>query len=230
MEVAFEILECYLLETEIEDELYKEYKPIFLEEGGDYYYQSVIGYSYNKDKFYPYVKAYTESAEYLYDCMSKDSELNELLFIPMCYLYRNAIELIMKEILFEECSYSFQEAVRLLNSKKHSILALWNSIKSDIIKHAQDPEEDTTIANVEKYIKQLHSIDGQADKFRYPTDKYLNLYFKTSKKLDLGNVANYFGELATFLSGVCAMMSAHNEWLAEMEAEYRADMEYDYEY
>ncbi|WP_458413293.1 hypothetical protein ACNQFZ_21400 [Schinkia sp. CFF1] len=229
MEIAFEILESYLLETDIKNDLFKEYKPIFLEEGGDYYYQSVIGYSYNKDKFYPYVKAYTESAEYLYDCMRKNRNLNGLLFIPMCYLYRNAIELSMKEILFEECSYSFQDAVGLINGKKHSILGLWNSIKSDIIKHAQAPEEDTTLDNVEKYINQLHNIDGQADKFRYPTDKYMNLYFKTSKKFDIENVANYFGELATFLSGVCAMMSAHNEWLAEMKAEYRADMETYYE-
>src|SRR5699024_2264842 len=91
MEIAFEILESYLLEIDIKDELFKEYKPVFLEEGGDYYYQSVIGYSYSKDKFYPYVKAYTESAEYLYDCISKDRKFNGLLFIPMCYLYRNAI-------------------------------------------------------------------------------------------------------------------------------------------
>jgi hypothetical protein len=225
MEIAFEILECYLLETDIRDELYKEYKPVFLEEGGDYYYQSVIGYSYSKDRFYPYVKAYTESAEYLYDCMSKNSNLNELLFIPMCYLYRNAIELAMKEILFEECSYSFQEAVGLLNAKKHSFLALWNSIKSDIIKHAQAPDEDTTLVNVEKYINQLHNIDGQADKFRYPTDKFMNSHFKAPKKLDIENVSNFFGELAYFLRGVCMMMSAQNELLAEMEAEYRSDME-----
>lgn len=225
MEIAFKILECYLNETDIGDELFKEYKPIFLEEGGGYYYQSVIGYSYSKDRFYPYVKAYTESAEYLYDCMSKNSNLKELLFIPMCYLYRNSIELAMKEILFEECSYSFQEAVGLLNAKKHSILGLWNSIKSDIIKHAQAPEEDTTLANVEMYIIQLHNIDGQADKFRYPTDKFMNLHFKSSKKLDMKNVNNFFGELAYFLSSVCMMMSAQNELLAEMEAEYRGDME-----
>lgn len=225
MEIAFVILESYLLEIDINDELFKEYKPVFLEEGGDYYYQSVIGYSYSKDKFYPYVKAYTESAEYLYDCMCKDRKLNGLLFIPMCYLYRNAIELAMKEILFEECSYSFQETVGLMNDKKHSILGLWNSIKLDIIKHAQAPEDDTTLTNVEKYINQLHNIDGQADKFRYPTDKHMNLHFKKPKKLDIENVVNFFGELATFLNGVCMMMSAHNEWLAEMESEYRSEME-----
>ncbi|MEJ6529328.1 hypothetical protein [Exiguobacterium sp. USCH10] len=214
-----------MLETDIRDELYKEYKPVFLEEGGDYYYQSVVGYSYSRVKFYPYVKAYTESAEYLYDRMSKNSNLNEILFIPMCYLYRNAIELAMKEILFEECSYSFQEAIGLLNAKKHSILALWNSIKSDIIKHAQAPEEDTTLVSVEKYINQLHNIDGQADKFRYPTDKFMNLHFRSSKKLDIENVYNFFDELANFLSRVCMMMSAQNELLAEMDAEYRANME-----
>jgi hypothetical protein len=225
MEIAFEIINSYLIDLDIKDELFKEYKPTFLEEGGDYYYQCVIGYSYSRDKFYPYVKAYTESAEYLYDCMSKSKNLSELLFIPMCYLYRNAIELSMKEILFEECSYSFQEAVGLMNDKKHSLLGLWKSIKADIIKHAQAQDEDTTLASVEKYINQLHNIDGQAVKFRYPTDKYMNLHFQTTKKLDIENVANYFEELATFLSGVCMMMSAQNEWVAEMEAEYRADME-----
>lgn len=220
MEIAFDILESYLHEREIKNEFFKEYKPVFLEEGGDYYYQSVIGYSYSKDKFYPYVKAYTESAEYLYDCMSKDKKLYGVLFIPMCYLYRNAIELAMKEILFEECSFSFQEAIRLMNDKKHSILGLWNSIKADIIKHAQAPEEDTTLMYVEKYINQLHNIDGQADKFRYPIDKYMNLHFKNPKKFDIENVSNFFCELATFLSGVCMMMSAQNEWLAEMENYY----------
>jgi len=39
MEIAFVILESYLLEIDINDELFKEYKPVFLEEGGDYYYQ-----------------------------------------------------------------------------------------------------------------------------------------------------------------------------------------------
>lgn len=225
MEIAFEILESYFLEEDIKTDLFKEYNPVFLEEGGDYYYQSVIGYSYNKEKFYSYVKAYRESADYLYDCMSKDSKLNGLLFIPMCYLYRNAIELSMKEILFEECSYSFQEALEKMYKNKHSILRLWNSIKADIIKHAQAPKEDSTLVNVEKYINQLHNFDGQSDKFRYPTDKYMNLHFKKSKTLDLDNVVNFFAELATFLNSVCLMMSANNEALAEMEAEYRNEME-----
>lgn len=223
MEAAFDILESYYSQSSAKNDDFKEYSPIFLEEGGSYYGQSVLGYSYSRNKFSPYVKAYTESAEYLYDYMSNNKDSKETLFIPMCYLYRNSIELAMKEILFEECSYNFQDAIRLINDKKHSILGLWNSIKSDIVKHSNAPKEDATIDNVEKYINQLHNIDGQSDKFRYPTNKYLDLHFKNARRFDIENVVKFFGELASFFSGVYMMMSAQNEWLAELKAEYKSD-------
>lgn len=138
----------------------------------------------------------------------------------MCYLYRNGIELAMKEILFEECSYDLQKAIQLLKSNKHNLSKLWKAIKVDVIKHANASEDDSTIINVEKYIKQLHEIDSSSDKFRYPTNKHLCLHFKRKTKLDIKNVAMFFKDISSFLSGVCMMMSAQNEWKAEMQAEY----------
>lgn len=224
MEIAFEVINSIYNNNFGLSSHYKKYKPKFLEEGGSYYGQCVVGYKYSSEKFYPYVKAYTESAGYFHKKICENKSFKNILFIPMCYLYRNSIELSLKETLFEECSFTFQEAVMHLNKKKHSILGLWNLIKDEIKEHADAPESDTTIMDVENYINQLHNIDGSSDKFRYPTNKYLELHFKTKKKFDIDNVNKFFCELASFLSAVNGMLSQHNEWKAEMEAEYRTEM------
>jgi len=230
MEVVFELLDTLYGENFGSSAYYKNCQPIFLEEGGSYYGQSVVGYKYSSEKFYPYVKAYTESAEYFYKKIYENNSLKDILFIPMCYLYRNAIELSLKEILFEECSFNYQEALKHLNKKKHSICGLWNLIKNEIKEHEEASEDDITVLNVEKYIIQLHNVDGSSDKFRYPTNKHLDLHFRSKKKFDIDNVNKFFGELASFLSAVNTMMSVHNEWKAEMEAEYRCEMTSYYDY
>lgn len=225
MEISFEILDGIYHEQYGKIDYYSGYEPMFIEEGGSYYGQSVVGYSYSRERFYPYIKAYKESAIYLYEMICKDSKLNKDLFIPMCYLYRNAVELSLKQILFEESSFGLDEALKQMNKKKHRVVGLWNLIKSEIEEHANPPEGDTILIDVEKYIVQLNNIDGTADKFRYPTDKNLNLYFKHGKEVDVDNVNDFFEQLLTFLSSVDSMMSAHNEIKAEIEAEYRADIE-----
>lgn len=216
MEVAFELLDEIFQESYGESDCYVTYTPTFLEEGGSYYGQSVVGYSYSLERFYPYVRAYTESAEYLYNMICINNKLKDTLFIPMCYLYRNAVELSLKQILFEECSFTLDEALSHIHKKKHKVVGLWNLIKTEIKEHANASREDMTILNVENYIAQLNNIDGTSDKFRYPTDKHLNLHFKKAKRYDVDNINDFFGQLLSFLSAVDSMMSVHNEWKSEI--------------
>jgi len=225
LEIAFGLLSNIYKEEINESEEYLNYTPTFMEEGGQYYGQSVVGYSYNLEKFHPYVQSYSNSALYLYKEIYNNNSHRDDLFIPMCYLYRNSVELSLKEILFEECSFSFQESLRYINKKKHKVYGLWNLIKHEIEKHANAPNGDDTIKNVEKYIVQLNDIDSSSDKFRYPTNKHLNLHFNKLKKFDIENVNSFFRQLLSFLGGVNAMMSAHNEWKREMEAIHRSEME-----
>ena len=62
-----------------------DHMPFLLIAGGNYYQQAVIGYSYSHGDFYPYIKAYTECANYLLQLMNS-SNSNTDLFLPMCYL------------------------------------------------------------------------------------------------------------------------------------------------
>ena len=220
MEIIFSIFKGYYLKQDKICEIYKDYKPIFLEEGGNYYDQSVVGYSYNRGKFRCNIQAYKNGADILYKYIISDLQQNKHLFIPLCYLYRNSIELSIKEVIFEESSYDYQITLQLLNKNKHKLYAMWKLVKPDIIKHANVKEDDETLKNAEAYITKINEIDGKADKFRYPTDKYLNLHFRRVKSFDLKNIRDFFEDILSFLSGVSSMMSEQNQMLREYKYEY----------
>lgn len=61
--------------------------------------------------------------------MIRDKKDN--LFFPMCYVYRNAIELALKRLIIEDSYIDEYSALKIAKKKKHSILGLWNSIKDE---------------------------------------------------------------------------------------------------
>lgn len=219
MEVAFDILCSYYNNEKKRYEEYKKYNTIFLEEGGEYYYQSVIGYDYRRDFYGPMVKGYSETAEYLGDLIIEKPQLKEKYFFPMCYLYRNALELELKQIWFEECAFGFQERCKKLLKSKHSFEKLWNMINQDLICHSQGEGDKSVISYAKHYILQINALDASSSVFRYPVNKYGKYHFTKNKYVDVKNVGEFFKEISEFLQRVDMMMSDHNQYLADMEAE-----------
>ena len=160
MEIIFDILNSYYLEDDSINKLYKKYDAIFLEEGGNYYDMSVIGDRMISKIFYYNIKSYRNSANILYDYINRNLEIRSKLFMPLCYLYRNSLELSMKDILFDESSYSYQEILKDLKKSKHKLKKIWKRIKDDIVKHCNVSKDDKVICNVEKYIDHINDIDG----------------------------------------------------------------------
>lgn len=103
LEIAYTILDSYYCEESLEVKEYREFKPILIEEGGHYFAQCVVGYSYRRQDFYPYTKAYIETGSFIKEFIEKNPVDKDTLFLPMCYLYRNGIELGLKEVWFEDC-------------------------------------------------------------------------------------------------------------------------------
>lgn len=219
---AYNISKAIYFNEKTELEGYKNLDPTLFEEGGNYYQQCVVGYKLSSEKFYPYVKAYMDTSEILFNFIvesnNKTDKSNEL-FLPMCYLLRNATELLIKRIMFEESSYGYQEALKKMNKKKHKVVGLWNLIVDDIKVHANADGFDNTCEIAFKYINILNEIDVRADIFRYPINNELEIYFQKALKLDIENVFKFFMELLKFLDSVTCMMSVQNEWKAEMEYE-----------
>ncbi len=234
-EAAYEILQKWYTKNQQEATGWSELAPVFVEEGGYYYGQSVVGYNYNREDFYPYTKAYFDIANYLRQHMKEQYDLGkanqvERLFFPMCYMYRNCTELNLKAIWFEESGEKFQLRCKMMLDKKHSIQGMWNLIRPYAIECGNGTDDNEFITILDDYCWQLHSIDNDASKFRYPVHKNMQPYFNKNKHFDFWRIGIFLEALNNALDGIDSCISAVNEYKAEMEAEYRSDMMADYYY
>lgn len=228
-EAAHEIIKKWYQKDTSRAEEWREVTPVFIETGGYYYAQSVVGYKYSRAEFYPFTKAYLETANYLKWYMKKETDAGNLdyngrLFLPMCYLYRNCVELGLKTIWFEETGEDFQEKCKLMLDKKHSIAGMWNKIKPYVLEYSEGTETPEYIDVIEDYCMQVHRLDSDANKFRYPMSNSMQRYFSRNKRFDFIETGDFFEELNNILDGIDGEMNYINEIKAEMEAEYLAEM------
>lgn len=197
---------------------YEAYSPKLIIEGGHYYQQSVVGYKFAQHSFYPYYSSYEKVGNFLREKILNDNKKE--LFMPMCYMYRNAVELGLKRIIIEDSHIDRTRALKILQRKKHSILGLWNSIVDEVDKYSNAPNDDTTLNDTTKYIQAFHDFDQSSDLFRYPCNKNLQIYFSEERTLDIENVSSCFVELCNFLDAVDSMLSAIKDYEVEMASYY----------
>ena len=203
---------------------YKAYSPQLIIEGGFFYQQSVVGYNYPRHSFFPYFSSYSEVGNFLKKKILKQKQFD--LFIPMCYLYRNAVELGLKRLIIEDSHMDNSQRIKILRSKRHSIRGLWNSIADEISEYVNVPDDDTTLKDTQRYIQTFHDFDQSSYLFRYPCDKKMKPFFLNAKKFDIDNVASCFEELCNFMYSVDGMLSSIKEYEAEMAAEMASYYDY----
>lgn len=172
-------------------------------------YQKSINYKFSKKDFFPYCTSYIEVAIFLKNIIIKDKK--EHLFMPTCYLYRNAIELDLKRLIMEDSHLSNDDALKIFSKKKHSILGLWNSIINEI----EPYENKLTLNDIEKHIQALHDLDTYSDLFRYPCNKNMESYFCDSINFDIENISAYFEKLHNFLYDIDCMLSEIKQYELE---------------
>lgn len=224
-EASYEIIEKWYKQNCEKAVAWESLKPIFLEEGGNYYTQSVVGYQYNRYSFFPYTKAYLETANFLKHYMktktdTRNLNYNELLFLPMCYLYRNCVELSLKTIWFKDTNEDFQIKCKCMLENKHSIIGMWNKVKPYVWECAKEVNDEKCVVEIEDYCMQIHSLDSDANLFRYPMSKVMQAYFSHNKRFDFMELGNFFESLNNILFDVDTTISNRNKIKAEIESEY----------
>ena len=218
MNKAYKILSEIYKTGRFSEQEYDASLPKLIIEGGHYYQQSVVGYKFAEYSFYPYYSSYEQVGNFLREKILNENK-NEL-FIPMCYMYRNAVELGLKKIIIEDLHMEMTKASKILRKKKHSILGLWNSIVGVVNKYSNAPNTDTTLINVQQYIQAFHDFDQSSDLFRYPCDKNLEIYFSKEVTLDIENISSCFVELCNFLNAVDVTFKTAKGYEAEMASYY----------
>jgi hypothetical protein len=196
--------------------------PLVFVEGGSYYEFSHIGWSCDVEyHFYTYIKGYKECADFLVDKI----EDKDIMVFPICFLYRNLLELLIKNILINYSSLTTIEIKKALNNKNHKLISLWNLIEEDISKVPHD-DENKTLKYVKKYLEEFHQKDLKSDKFRYPINISIENHFDSPEKIDIINLKLCLDELYNFFNGVTEVLMRKKELKQKMRREYSSYNEY----
>jgi len=154
--------------------------------------------NYMLDKFSFYADGYKHSAEILVRECIADRTLNDIVVFPIVFLYRQYIELRLKEIIINllYCTNGSKDF-----PTHHRIDELWK----DFIRLYDSLGEDTSdkyLQNAACVIKELSAADPVSMAFRYPVDK------KGNDLLDLThiNIRN-FGEVMERLANLLDAIS-----------------------
>lgn len=205
-------------------ELNFQEKPQFIQLASSYMGNCYLFDSLWSDGSYKQVTGYSEVAGFLFEKF-KESK-NEVLFYPIVFLMRNAIEIGLKRLLHVNMEQYIEE--RTIRGKRNSHLLfkdLWKTIKPLLIHYSnEDNQDEETLELAESYIKSLSSLDKNGDMFRYPCS-YSHEYKFNDRKIDLEIFYNY-------LLGLFHFIDSCNDWLGnimdyemELRSEYLSDMQ-----
>ncbi len=204
-----------------------EYKYLFVQ-GGDFYEFAHFGWGNIWQQFYGYCTGYKESADRLIvDAISsKDTSRLDSVVFPAFFLYRQFIELSLKQAILQFSGGNYAERVLTLKQLNHDLIAMWKEFIK-VLPEARDQRERTTLEVVEKYIEEFSTIDRSSFSFRYPITKDLKPIFGEEQRINLRHVKERMDELESFFSGAEAYMdelrTSENEMRAEFEDEFYQD-------
>ena len=200
-----------------------EYKGLFVE-GGDYYEFAHFGWGHIWTQFYGYCNGYKESADRLIDDAIASQEIARLdtVVFPALFLYRQFIELSLKQTILQFSSGKYSERIAIFKKLNHDLVARWNEFIK-ILPEARDSDEKTTLEVVEKYIQEFTMVDKSSFSFRYPITKDLELIFGKEQRINLRHVKDRMAELEAFFSGADAYMQDLRTCENEMLAEFKND-------
>ena len=198
---------------------------LFISEGHPREYAH-IAWGDIETQFYGYVRGYKEAADAtIRQALEKgDPATLDTFVFPTCFLYRQYLELALKDIYLSNSKENRQAKIETLKTCQHNLLKIWAKVKPLII--TDFPNNDRSVLSaVEDYIKQFAKADAGSFAFRYPVTKDLELINQQEKFINLVNLAERMNELEHFLSSVSMGMSAHRDFENEMLSYYAEDME-----
>lgn len=167
------------------------------------------------DQWDIYADGYKRAADLLVKYVRSARSGQDALVFPIVFLYRQYIELRLKELIIH--------GNHLLNipdefPKHHKIDQFWRQGRKIMEKMwPNGPAGD--LDAVEECIQQFSQKDPSSMAFRYPTDKAGNQSLPGLKHINLRNLAEVVDRIASLLDGVSMGISEYLDCKGEMEAE-----------
>ena len=160
-----------------------------------------IGWGEMEARFDAYMIGYKEAADLIigHALSQGDNGTLDSMVFPACFLYRQYLELALKDIYLSNAKVPDVEKIDAI--KSHNLRDIWRKAKNLIL--ADFPNDDKKVLEVvEGNIVEFNERDTKSFAFRYPIDKTLNLVHDEDEFIDLPNLVECMDKLANFLSSV----------------------------
>ncbi len=195
---------------------------------------------YNNTR-YIYINGYYETGKELVNIAINEqvgTYKKDTLFYPICYSYRHYIELHLKSLIID--SETLYDKMDTLGYLKNGTLSNKVSDKIDNTHNLNELFEyfcerlnlvsDEKFPNdIKKYIKQMHDMDKNGQKFRYYIGKNKNINFSKQENYDVNNISKIMEEIHNLLWAVDSWLDHYiqmsNDIISEFEEEMQFQME-----
>jgi hypothetical protein len=184
----------------------QEFDPIF-KSGEDWRYNACLNCS--NDQLEVYTIGYKEAADRLVKSVVENRYMLDALIYPICFLYRQYIELRLKEII--------RSGRTLLENgagfpQHHKLQPLYLTAKEIIKKAFSEEEHPPDLSLVDHIIAEFSEIDPESISFRYPFDKSGRNLLEKITHINLKHLSeniDQFGEHIDTISFVISVYLDH---------------------
>jgi hypothetical protein len=159
--------------------------------------------------FESYLSGYKLAADLLIDkaleaAKKHHIEIIDTLVYPIIYIYRQFMELSIKNIYINYCHLQREESKAIIK-ESHNLIKAWEYIKPFVIK-ISDEDELKDVAIIEDYIKQFEKASKDSTEYRYPVNQKNNVILKEDTYLDLNNLKEKMDKFANYFDGLAGAM------------------------
>ena len=145
--------------------------------------------------FSRYAIGYKDAADALIDHIFEKDSGADLQFYPIAFLYRQYLELRLKQLLITGGHVVYYESKLI---PVHDLRRLWTDVKK-ILKAVWPDTHAEEMNALEQCIEELHTLDANSMSFRYPVDRGGQYTLLGLDRVDLENLKNVMHRISSFL-------------------------------
>jgi hypothetical protein len=163
-----------------------------------------------------YATGYKTAADMLATHVVERRNRQDTLVYPILFLYRQYVELAVKEIIRSGLVYLERDRG---TPQHHDLGQLWAQAEK-LLDEICPGDSVRELKETGRIIKELNSVDPQADAFRYPVNKKGEQSLQGIRHIDIGNVREVAARLAVMLDGATTQIGVYQDWKYDMESYY----------
>jgi hypothetical protein len=174
------------------------------------------------DSWWLYAAGYKDAADVLVTHVVETGRQHDRLVYPIVFLYRQHLELMIKDIIrqgrkLEDIDEPFP--------KSHHIDKLW-LICRQLLSQISPNDSEEELDQVGRLIEEFSAVDPTSMSFRYPEDTDGGVSLPGVTHINLPNVKEVVGKMASILGGAHDQIDYLSSCKAEMYSEYYHDHDY----